>query len=145
METLPESASSWPARIRSSVDFPAPLGPIKPSRSPSEIPNEMFSNSMREPKLLEMEVQLSISGIYSTVLSCTIVVTNSAISTWCPAALVCFTILLRILFGNSRINDLRRYIDARFSGVDKRFDELRDLIECKVRRFEERQSPIHRA
>src|SRR5271157_3712898 len=65
MEMEPESGSSWPARIRSRVDFPAPLGPIRPSRSPSEMPSEMFSNNVRAPKLLEREVQLSSRAIYS--------------------------------------------------------------------------------
>src|ERR1035437_4267231 len=65
MEVAPESGSSWPERIRSRVDLPAPLGPIRPSRSPSEMPSEMFSNSTREPKVLEREVQLSSRAIYS--------------------------------------------------------------------------------
>ena len=65
MEMEPESGSSWPERIRSRVDFPAPLGPIRPRRSPSEMPSEMFSNNGREPKVLEREVQLSSRAIYS--------------------------------------------------------------------------------
>ena len=70
---------------------------------------------------------------------------NSAISNWGPAALVCVTILVGIVFNNSRINDLRSYIDARFNGVDKRFDDLKDFVKSEVRRLEERQSPIRRA
>jgi hypothetical protein len=70
---------------------------------------------------------------------------NSAISNWGPAAPVCVTILVGIVFNNSRINDLRSYIDARFNGVDKRFDDLKDFVKSEVRRLEERQSPIHRA
>ena len=70
---------------------------------------------------------------------------NSAISNWAPAALVSVTILLGIVFNNSRINDLRSYIDARFNGVDKRFDDLKDFVKSEVRRLEERQSPIRRA
>src|ERR1035441_867702 len=62
-EIDPESGSSRPARIRSSVDLPAPLGPMSPSRSPSEIPSEIFSKSAREPKLLESEAQLARSDI----------------------------------------------------------------------------------
>src|ERR1035438_1499598 len=62
-EIEPESGSSRPARICSSVDLPAPLGPISPSRSPSEIPSEIFSKSTREPKLLASAVQLARSGI----------------------------------------------------------------------------------
>src|SRR5450432_611101 len=63
METVPESGSSRPARILSSVDLPAPFGPMRPRRSPSEIPSEMFSKSTREPKLFDREVQLSRRGI----------------------------------------------------------------------------------
>ena len=59
--------------------------------------------------------------------------------------MVCVTILLGIVLNNSRINDLRSYIDARFNGVDKRFDDLKDFVKSEVRRLEERQSPIHRA
>src|ERR1035438_3360840 len=62
-EIEPESGSSRPAIICSSVDLPAPFGPMSPSRSPSEIPSEIFSKSTREPKLLESEVQLTRSGI----------------------------------------------------------------------------------
>jgi hypothetical protein len=57
-EIEPESGSIRPERIRSSVDFPDPFRPISPSRSPSEIPSEMFSNSVREPKLFASEAQL---------------------------------------------------------------------------------------
>jgi uncharacterized protein (DUF2164 family) len=70
---------------------------------------------------------------------------NVGFSNWGPAALVCVTILLGIVFYNSRINDLRSYIDARFNGVDKRFDDLKDFVKREVRRLEERQSPIRRA
>ncbi len=63
METAPESGSRRPDRILRSVVFPEPLRPIKPKRSPSEIPSEMFSNSVRELKLLESAVQLSRRAI----------------------------------------------------------------------------------
>ena len=43
--TLPESGSSWPARMRSSVVLPAPFGPTKPIRSPAWISNETCSKS----------------------------------------------------------------------------------------------------
>jgi len=62
-EMEPESGSSRPARICSSVDLPAPLGPINPNRSPSEMPSAIFSKRTREPKLLESAVQLAKSGI----------------------------------------------------------------------------------
>src|ERR1022692_3936080 len=68
METVPESGSRRPERILSSVDFPEPLGPMSPRRSPSEIPSEMFSKSIREPKLLEREEKMSRMNIEELAL-----------------------------------------------------------------------------
>jgi hypothetical protein len=48
-DTTPASGFSCPARIFSSVDFPAPFGPIKPVRSPSSIPSVIPLNNGREP------------------------------------------------------------------------------------------------
>ena len=66
--------------------------------------------------------------------------------------LTCLTVVMGILFNNSRISDLRSYMDARFNdvdkrfnAVDKRFDDMKDFIKSEVRRLEDRQSPIHRA
>ncbi len=56
-------APAWPERIFSRVDLPEPLGPISPSRSPSEMPREIPVKSRREPKDLEMEAQLSRRAI----------------------------------------------------------------------------------
>lgn len=75
----------------------------------------------------------------------------NAASLWAPALLVCLTVVLGVIWGNSRLNDLRSnfdalrsYIDARFNAQDKRFDDIKDLIRSEVRRLEERISPIHR-
>ena len=77
---------------------------------------------------------------------------NAALASWGPSLLICLTVVLGILFNNSRISDLRSYIDARFNdidkrfnAVDKRFDDMKDFIKSEVRRLEDRQSPIHRA
>ena len=84
---------------------------------------------------------------------------NGALTAWGPALLICLTVVLGVVFGNSRLSDLRSYIDARFNDVDKRFndvdkrfnyvdkrlDDLKDFIKSEVRRLEDRQSPIHRA
>ena len=71
---------------------------------------------------------------------------------WGPALLVFLTVVRGVIWGNSRLNDLRSYIDARFNAQDKRFDaqdqrfeDLKDFIRSEVRRLEERISPIHRA
>jgi len=82
----------------------------------------------------------------------------NAVNLWGPALLVCLTVVLGVIWGNSRQNDLRSYIDslrsyidARFNAQDKRFDaqdqrfeDLKDFIRSQVRRLEERISPIHR-
>ncbi len=76
----------------------------------------------------------------------------NAVNLWGPALLVCLTVVLGVFWGNSRLNDLRSYIDARFNAQDKRFDaqdqrfdDMKDLIRSEVRRLEERISPIHRS
>jgi len=70
---------------------------------------------------------------------------NGAFATWGPSLPVCLTVVLGILYSNSRISNLRSYMDARFNDVDKRLDDMKDFIRSEVRRLEERQSPIHRA
>ena len=55
VDNKPLSGFSNPARIFSRVDFPVPLGPIKPVRSPSKRPKDRPSKRGREPpKLLVM-------------------------------------------------------------------------------------------
>ena len=53
-------------------------------------------------------------------------------------------VLMGILINNSRLTDLRNYIDARFSTVDARFtsidqrlDELKETWRSELRRVEE--------
>ena len=80
---------------------------------------------------------------------------------WGPAILVCLTVILGVLWNNSRftdirgsIADLRSYMDARFNAQDKRIDDLRDslvkriddlrdFVKSEIRRLEERTSLIH--
>jgi hypothetical protein len=69
----------------------------------------------------------------------------NAVNLWGPALLVCLTAVLGVIWGNSRMNDLRSYIDTRFNAQDKRFDDMKDLIRSEVRRLEERMNPIHRS
>ena len=54
------------------------------------------------------------------------------------------TVLVGILINNSRlgdmgtrIDDLRAYLDSRFDGVDRRFDEMRDFWRAELHRVEE--------
>ncbi len=46
-------------------------------------------------------------------------------------------VLLGILVNNSRLTDLRAYMDARFDSVDRRFDEMRDMWRSELHRVEE--------
>src|SRR5215469_11412321 len=56
------SGCSVPARIRSSVDFPEPLGPISPIRSASETVKETSSKSGFAPNAFEILWTLMIGG-----------------------------------------------------------------------------------
>jgi hypothetical protein len=47
------------------------------------------------------------------------------------------TVLIGILINNSRLSDLRSHLDVRFNGVDRRFDEMRDLWRSELHRVEE--------
>jgi len=61
------------------------------------------------------------------------------------------TVLVGILINNSRLTDLRTYLDARFANIDerftgvdrrfddvnRRFDEMRDLWRSELHRVEE--------
>lgn len=53
-------------------------------------------------------------------------------------------VLVGILINNSRLTDLRSYMDARFNdvdgrlgGIDRRFDEMKDMWRSELRRVEE--------
>src|SRR5688572_17689018 len=59
----PRSGLIRPSRICRSVDFPAPLGPINPIRSPSDTVNEMFSKREVSPNDLEICCALISGGI----------------------------------------------------------------------------------
>src|SRR5688572_32599035 len=61
----PESGSSSPASILRSVVFPAPLGPHKPTRSPSPICHVTCSSSVRSPNdLVRSESWITGSAKY---------------------------------------------------------------------------------
>src|SRR3954468_23354639 len=49
MTTLPDSAGSSPARVRSSVDLPAPLTPTRPTTSPGATTRSRSENRTRAP------------------------------------------------------------------------------------------------
>ena len=45
-------------------------------------------------------------------------------------------VLIGILVNNSRLTDLRAYMDARFGAFDKRFDDLRAVVQADLHRVE---------
>ena len=53
------------------------------------------------------------------------------------AAPTMLAVLVGILINNSRLGDVRAYMDARFDGVDRRFDEMRDMWQSELHRVEE--------
>src|SRR5580765_6027783 len=65
----PLSGSMRPERIPSRVDFPDPLGPISPIRSPSDTVNEISWKSGVSPKFLEIPLAFTIGGKAGLVLS----------------------------------------------------------------------------
>lgn len=48
-----------------------------------------------------------------------------------------FTVLIGILINNSRLGDLRSYMDLRFNDVDRRLDEMKDMWRSELHRVEE--------
>jgi len=46
-------------------------------------------------------------------------------------------VLVGILINNSRLGDLRGYMDARFTSTDRRIDDTRDILRGELRRVEE--------
>src|SRR6185369_1990158 len=63
MAILPCEGGKFPAIILTSVDFPAPLSPIKPTTSPGSMVNETSETAWMAPKFLEIE-RSSSTGIY---------------------------------------------------------------------------------
>src|SRR5208283_45663 len=62
MATSPLSGITWPYSIASKVDFPDPLGPMIPMRSPSFTVNEIFLNSGSALYLFDSPCALIIGG-----------------------------------------------------------------------------------
>ena len=46
-------------------------------------------------------------------------------------------VLVGILINNSRLSDLRAHIDEQFRGVDRRFEESKELWRAELHRVEE--------
>src|SRR5580704_16902717 len=63
--TSPESGSCSPARTARRVDLPAPLGPMRPMRSPSETGKLMSWKRGTAPKRLDRPCALRSGGIDS--------------------------------------------------------------------------------
>ena len=71
---------------------------------------------------------------------------------WGPALLVVFTVVLGVVFNNSRISDLRSHVDSRMDDFNNRLNDLKDFIRSEIRRLEQRierleqrvEHPVHR-
>lgn len=67
---------------------------------------------------------------------------------WGQVIVILIGICLGVLYNNSRIADLKNYIDAWFAATDKRLDDLKDFIRSEIRRLEDRierlERPIYR-
>jgi hypothetical protein len=63
---------------------------------------------------------------------------------WGQVIVILIGIGLGVLFNNSRLNDLKNYVDAKFSGSDRRFDDLKDFIRSEVHRLEDRMDRLER-
>jgi len=74
----PPSGLTLPVRIRRSVDFPEPLGPIRPIRSPSETVKEISRNSGFPPNDFVIPCALIISGTTRVSKSCCLRLSGSA-------------------------------------------------------------------
>ena len=69
---------------------------------------------------------------------CSIVMTDAQILTIALATVpTMITVLIGILINNSRMGDLRSYIDVRFNDVDRRLDEMKDMWRSELHRVEE--------
>jgi hypothetical protein len=71
---------------------------------------------------------------------------------WGPALLVCFTVIIGVIYQNTRMNDMKDAFNKRFDDLKgdlaSRIDGLRDLMKSKFRRVDERierlESPLVR-
>ena len=63
---------------------------------------------------------------------------------WGQVIVILIGIGLGVLFNNSRLNDLENYVGAKFSGSDRRFDDLKDFIRSEVHRLEDRMDRLER-
>ena len=46
-------------------------------------------------------------------------------------------VLVGILINNARLSDLRTHMDSLFTGVDRRFDEMKEMWRTEMHRVEE--------
>ena len=60
-----------------------------------------------------------------------------ATQTVVTVAIPTLAVLIGILVNNSRLSDLRSYIDQRLSATDRRIDDHRDLLRAEFLRVEQ--------
>jgi len=57
--------------------------------------------------------------------------TDQTLQVALPVGVPTLAVLIGILINNSRLSDLRSYMDSRFSHVDTRFDDLRAVMDAR--------------
>ena len=74
--------------------------------------------------------------------------TNAILSQWGPDLLICFTVVVGLIYQNTRMTDMRDALSKRFDDMGKRFDDLKDLMKSEFKRVDERidrlESPLVR-
>ena len=63
---------------------------------------------------------------------------NPVVGQWGPVAVIVGGYLLGIYFQNRCIDDLRDSMNGRFNDMNKRFDDLHDLLKSEVKRLDDR-------
>jgi hypothetical protein len=58
-------------------------------------------------------------------------ITDQAVQVALSISVPTIAVLVGILINNSRLSDLRSYMESRFSHVDTRFDDLKGLVDAR--------------
>jgi hypothetical protein len=65
------------------------------------------------------------------------IVADQLVTALATAAFPTFAVLIGILINNQRLNDLNRNMDLRFSEVNRRIDDTKDILRAEMFRIEQ--------
>jgi hypothetical protein len=65
------------------------------------------------------------------------IVSDQLVTALATAAFPSFAVLIGILVNNQRLNDFSRNMDTRFTEVNRRIDDSRDLLRAEMFRMEQ--------